>query len=167
MPALAEEARGTIVGDMLAARPISRFELQSWIDAISVPDDTGQLVDWQLSATVPRQLPHPAEIPTLDDIVSQFRAATVKLAMASTSFERWMGRPLFGAIADPPWPFDSIDPAHWFSGTVSYLSCIFFFLTRPMSVFHLSRVTSWTTVVSTFGPRIRHLSTMYFVYFVP
>jgi hypothetical protein len=30
---------------------------------------------------------------------------------------------LFNVVVDPPDPFDSTDPMHWFSGTVSYLSC--------------------------------------------
>lgn len=122
-PGLTVESKKSCVDRLLAAKPASRRQLQSWVDLVAEQTTVESAFRTQLPPADRRPAWAIYPPPDVHTLTAKFTAASEKLSIASAAFEQWMGRPLFDSIEPPAHPFASIDPVYWFAASVSYLSC--------------------------------------------
>lgn len=111
--------------DLVAAGPISRTELEAWVDYFAAAETSAPL-PWRIPPPVPRHAAVPPEAPTRSELQARLMASMAKLREASIAFNAWRGHVLLRAIREPLNPFDASDPLHWFSATISFLACYLF-----------------------------------------
>lgn len=119
------DRRNGLARDLVAARPVSRVELEAWIDHFAGSDAEGSQ-PWRIPPRIPRQRATPSDVPTKAELGARLMASMARLREANVAFSTWRGHLLIREIRHPPDPFYARDPIHWFSGSISYLSCYFF-----------------------------------------
>lgn len=119
------DRRSSRARDLIGAKPVSRVELESWVDYFADMDADGAQ-PWRVPPPVARHPLGPADYPTRQELRARLTASMARLREASVAFNTWRGQALIRDIRQPPDPFDARDPIHWFSGTVSFLACYLF-----------------------------------------
>jgi hypothetical protein len=115
-----------LVRRLVAAKPVSRSQLERWVD-LFVQDDNPASAPANCDRRFVNDLPHqPVLIPTRRELREQFTIACERLKAAGSDFESDTGEPLFFPHQTLKDPFTSPEPHDWFFGLVSYISCIVF-----------------------------------------
>jgi len=126
LPSLSGDLRASLIQQLVTTEPpaASRTELQAWVDFYRDKPDVETALRHSPPPPIPRHSGLPADPPPALTLKSRMNVVVETFREASNAFSRWSGRPLFGLVYEPPDPFQASDPVHWFSATISYLSCL-------------------------------------------
>jgi hypothetical protein len=115
---LAADLRASLILQLVGTDPppVSRTELQAWIDFYREKPDLAAALRRHPAPPIPRYPALPSEPPTSLTLQSRLKVVAETFRRASDAFLGWSGRPLFRVLYEPPDPFESNDPIHWFSG---------------------------------------------------
>jgi hypothetical protein len=124
-PALKVAERRELAETLLSAGPLSRPQLEYWLDTLQDAEDPVVQVR-RASFRHDEPAHQPPAVPSRSQLHRQFNQALAHLKETNLLFRRLCNTPLFFLHQPLRDPFSTSEPADWFMSIVSFLSCLIF-----------------------------------------